>query len=71
MVNNKSARGNQNLQEKTVSFQKMSQISTQKSEFFHFYDYFRGLGKKITSDSDFSSNFIPRGVFFDKNFLSF
>ena len=53
MLNDKSTEGNQNLTVKTVSFQKMSQKSTRKSEFFNFYDYFRGLGMKITPDSDF------------------
>ena len=69
MLNDKILRQNQNLSEKTVSFQKMSRKRTQKSEFFNFYDYFRGLGMKITPDSGFSSNFTPRGVIFNKIFL--
>ena len=71
VLNNKSARGNQNLPEKTVSFQKMSQKITLKSEFFNFYDYLSGLGMKITPDPDFSSNFNPRGVFLTKIFWVF
>ena len=71
MLNDKSTEGNQNLTVKKVSFQKMSRKRTQKSEFFNFYDDFRGLDMKITPDSDFSSNFTPRGVIFNKNFLSF
>ena len=70
-LNGISTGWNQNLTVKTVSFQKMSQISTRKSDFFQFYDYFSGLGMKITPDSDFSSNFTPRGVIFLKKFLIF
>ena len=49
----------------------MIQNMIQKIKIFNFYDYFRGLGIKITPDSDFSSNFTPKGVIFIKKLKIF